>query len=205
MKKSERLNEQSHDLDDRQGRGILVSVLLVLVVVLSAGSGIYAGASLFAQQAPNLTLTTTMYTTTISGTTSTIWSTTTTVVYGVLTTVQYTTSTSTVTIMMSSTSSTAPTTSTRTGTTVTITQLTGASGSVTVKGYLRDAKGIGLSGLQVRITVDGGYTGRVTTTSGGSFSYTGTAPKSVGQHVVTVWFDGTTQYTSSSTSSTYRI
>jgi hypothetical protein len=119
--------------------------------------------------------------------------------------VAYTTSTSTVTVTASTSSSTTAATSTSIGTTVTITQVTGASGSVTVKGYLKDAKGNGLSGLQVRITVDGGYTGRVTTTSGGAFSYTGSAPTSAGQHVVTVWFDGTTQYVKSSTSSTYRI
>jgi hypothetical protein len=73
-------------------------VLLVLVVLLSLGSGFYAGASFFPQQAPNLTITTTIFTTTTSLTTSTIWSTVTSVVYGVWTTVQYTTSTSTVTL-----------------------------------------------------------------------------------------------------------
>jgi hypothetical protein len=80
------------------GRSIPVAVLLILVVVLSAGSGLYAGASYFPQQAPNLTITTTIYTTTTSWTTSTIWSTLTSVVYGVWTTVQYTTSTSTITV-----------------------------------------------------------------------------------------------------------
>jgi hypothetical protein len=79
-------------------RSISVAALLILVVLLSAGSGIYAGASFFAQQAPIVTITTTIYTTTTSWTTSTIWSIVTTVVQGVLTTVQYTTSTSTVTV-----------------------------------------------------------------------------------------------------------
>jgi hypothetical protein len=74
-----------------------ISVLLLFVVLLSMVSGIYAGASFFAQQAP-VTVTTTIYTTTTSWTTSTIWSTVTAVVEGVWTTVQYTTSTSTVTV-----------------------------------------------------------------------------------------------------------
>jgi hypothetical protein len=73
-------------------------MLLILVVLLSAGSGLYAGASFFPQQAPNVTTTTTIYTTTTSWTTSTIWSTVTSVVQGVLTTIEYTTSTSTVTV-----------------------------------------------------------------------------------------------------------
>ncbi|MGA2237698.1 MAG: LamG domain-containing protein [Candidatus Bathyarchaeia archaeon] len=77
---------------------IRVAVLLVFVVLLSASSGVYAGASFFAQQAPNVTVTTTILTTTTSWTTSTVWSTVTAVVYGVWTTVQYTTSTSTVTV-----------------------------------------------------------------------------------------------------------
>jgi hypothetical protein len=74
-----------------------VAVLLILVVLLSMGSGIYASASYFAQQA-NVTVTTTIYTTTTSWVTSTMWSTVTSVVYGDWTTVQYTTSTSTVTV-----------------------------------------------------------------------------------------------------------
>ena len=73
-------------------------MLLILVVLISAASGTYVGASFFPQQAPNVTVTTTIYTTTTSWTTSTIWSTMTSVVYGVWTTVQYTTSTSTVTV-----------------------------------------------------------------------------------------------------------
>jgi hypothetical protein len=75
-----------------------VAVLLILVVLLSVGSGLYAGASFFAQQAPNVTITTTIFTTTTSWTTSTIWSTVTSVVSGVWTTVEYTTSTSTATV-----------------------------------------------------------------------------------------------------------
>lgn len=79
-------------------RSISVAALMILVVLLSAGSGIYAGASFFAQQAPNVTVTMTIYTTTTSWTTSTIWSTVTEVAQAVLTTIQYTTSTSTVTV-----------------------------------------------------------------------------------------------------------
>jgi len=84
---------------------IPVAVLLVFVVLLSASSGLYAGASFFAQQAPNVTVTTTILTTTTSWTTSTIWSTMTAVILGVWTTVQYTTSTSTVTVTGSTASS----------------------------------------------------------------------------------------------------
>ena len=79
-------------------RSIRVAVLLILAVFLSAGSGLYAGASFFPQQAPSVTITTTIFTTTTSWTTSTIWSIVTQTVLGVLTTVQYTTSTSTVTV-----------------------------------------------------------------------------------------------------------
>jgi len=75
---------------------IRVAALLILTVLLSAGSGLYAGASFFPQQAS--TVTTTIFTTTTSWTTSTIWSIVTQTVQGVLTTVQYTTSTSTVTV-----------------------------------------------------------------------------------------------------------
>jgi len=81
-----------------KGRAIPVAVLLILTILLSVGSGLYAGASFFAQQAPNVTITTTIFTTTTSWTTSTIWSTVTSVVEGIWTTVQYTTSTSTVTV-----------------------------------------------------------------------------------------------------------
>ena len=90
-----------HARDNRRSRSVLVAVLLILVVLLSAGSGLYAGA-FFAQQAPNVTITTTIFTTTTSWTTSTIWSTVTAVVQGVLTVVTYTTSTSTVTVTSSS-------------------------------------------------------------------------------------------------------
>jgi len=88
----------NHAHDNRRSRSVLVAVLLILVVLLSAGSGLYAGASFFPQQAPNVTITTTIFTTTTSWTTSTIWSIVTSVVEGVWTTVQYTTSTSTVTM-----------------------------------------------------------------------------------------------------------
>jgi hypothetical protein len=71
------------------------------------GSGFYATASYFAQQAPtDVTVTTTLFTTTTSWTTSTIWSTVTSTVLGVLTAVQYTTSTSTVTVTGSTTGGT---------------------------------------------------------------------------------------------------
>jgi hypothetical protein len=79
-------------------RSVQVAVLLILTVFLSAGSGLYAGASFFPEQAPSVTVTTTIFTTTTSWTTSTIWSIVTQTVQGVLTTVQYTTSTSTVTM-----------------------------------------------------------------------------------------------------------
>lgn len=98
MKKSSKPNEASSSLNRHRGRTIPVAALLILVVLISAGSGVYAGASYFVQQAPNVTVTTTLFTTTTSWTTSTIWSTVTEVVQGVLTTVQYTTSTSTVTV-----------------------------------------------------------------------------------------------------------
>jgi uncharacterized protein (DUF2141 family)/preprotein translocase subunit SecG len=86
-------------------RSLSVAALLIIVVLLSAGSGLYAGASFFAQQA-NVTITTTTTIYTTSWTTSTIWSTVTSVVYGVWTTVQYTTSTSTVTVTSSTSSRT---------------------------------------------------------------------------------------------------
>jgi hypothetical protein len=80
-----------------KGRAIPVTVLLVLTILLSVGSGLYAGASFFAQQAPNVTITTTIFTNTTSWATSTIWSTVTETVQGVLTTIEYTTSTNTIT------------------------------------------------------------------------------------------------------------
>jgi len=92
LKKSSRVGDSPF-----KAPSIPMAILLIIVVLLSAGSG-FVGASFFAQQAPNVTVTTTIYTTTTSWTTSTIWSTVTTVVQGVLTTIQYTTSTSTVTL-----------------------------------------------------------------------------------------------------------
>ena len=103
----ERLKKNSeageHARGSRRGRSVLVALLLVLVVLLSAGSGLYAGASFFAQQAPGVTVTTTILTTTTSWTTSIIWSTIWTTVEDILTTMEYTTSTSTVTISASDT------------------------------------------------------------------------------------------------------
>lgn len=96
LKKISRASEASSAFNSQRGRSMPVAVLLVFVVLLSAGSGIYAGASFFAQQAPVVTITTTIYTTTTSWTTSIIWSTVTQVVQGVLTTIEYTTSTSTI-------------------------------------------------------------------------------------------------------------
>jgi len=125
------------------------------------------------------------------------------------------TSTSTVTVTegtdTSTSSSTTATSSSSAsiGTSVTTTSVTASSGHVAVKGYLKDANGNGLANLPVRITVDGGYLGIVTTTSGGSFSYTGLGPTSKGSHIVTVWFYattvGTTQYTASSATRSYTI
>jgi hypothetical protein len=100
-------------------------MLLILVVLVSAGSGVYAGASFFAQQAPGVTVTTTIYTTTTSWTTSTIWSTVTAVVQGVLTTIEYTTSTNTVTVTGGTNTGTFGTTSTA-----------GASGGGGLSGYI---------------------------------------------------------------------
>ena len=109
MKKSGRADGSASD--NRRSRSVLIAVLLVLVVLLSLGSGLYAGASFFPQQALNVTITTTIFTTTTSWTTSTIWSTVTSVVYGVWTTVQYTTSTSTVTMTVGGNTGTFGTTS----------------------------------------------------------------------------------------------
>lgn len=77
---------------------VLTAVMLVFVVLLSVGSDVYVSASFVPQQVPNVTITTTTFTTMTSWTTSTIWSTVTSVVQGVLTTTRYTTSTSTVTV-----------------------------------------------------------------------------------------------------------
>ena len=98
LKKDSGPNEASSGLNGHRIRTISVAMALILVVLISAGSGVYAGASFFAQQGPSVTVTTTLFTTTTSWTTSTIWSTVTSVVQGVLTTVEYTTSTSTVTV-----------------------------------------------------------------------------------------------------------
>jgi preprotein translocase subunit SecG len=96
--KKENKPSEANSSPKAQSRSIPVAVLLLFVVLLSAGSGIYAGASFFAQQASHVTVTTTIYTTTTSWTTSTVWSTVTSTVLGILTTVTYTTSTSTVTV-----------------------------------------------------------------------------------------------------------
>jgi hypothetical protein len=181
-----------------RGRSISVAVLLISVVVLSAGSGLYAGASFFAQQAPNLTITTTITTTTTSWTTSTIWSTVTSTVQGVLTTVTYTTSTSTVFV-------TASTTSTRVGTVVTITRVWGGVGSLLVSGYLKDAYGNGLQGMPVNVYVDGWYLTTVSTSSGGSFTYNAIGPSNKGIHTVTVTFNGNSNYVPSTASASYRL
>jgi uncharacterized protein (DUF2141 family) len=116
-------------------RSIPIAVLLILVVLLSLGSGLYAGASYFPQQAPNVTITTTIYTTTTSWTTSTIWSTVTSVVQGVWTTVQYTTSTSTVTVTGGTNTGTFGTTSTA-GTSV-----GGAAGYIAATKYVLSQAG----------------------------------------------------------------
>jgi hypothetical protein len=200
LKKCSRSNETSTRLNDRRARSVPVAALLVFAVLLSASSGVYAGASFFPQQSPNVTVTTTVYSTATSWTTLIIWSTVTQVVQGVLTTATYTTSTSTVTVTASTSS-----TPTGLGTSVTITQVLGVQGSIIVKGILRDATGKGLQGLQLRVTVDGGYTGRVITGVGGSFAYSGSGPTSRTTHVVTVWFDKTTQYAASAASATYRL
>jgi hypothetical protein len=101
LKKDSGPDEGSSVLNDHRGRAVPAAVLLIFVVLLSMGSGIYASASYFAPQASNVTVTTTMYTTTTSWTTLTVWSTVTSTVQGVLTTVQYTTSTSTITLTRS--------------------------------------------------------------------------------------------------------
>jgi hypothetical protein len=200
LKKCSGLNEATHRLNDSRARSVPVAVLLVFAVLLSASSGVYAGASFFPQQSPNVTVTATIYSTTTSWSTSTIWSTVTQVVQGVLTSATYTTTTSTVTVTAATSS--APTI---VGTSVTISQLASVSGRVTVYGVLRDANGKGLQGLQLRVTVDGGFTGRIITGVGGSFAYVGSGPTAKGQHVVTVWFDKTTQYSASSSSRTYSL
>ena len=141
-----------------------IAVLLIFAVLLSAGSGFYAGAALVPQQAPYVTITTTIYTTTTSWTTSTLWSTVTEVVEGVLTTVEYTTSTSTVTVTGVTTTRTTPTTT------------AGYKVTVTVKD---SATGGAVGGAWVYL--DGVSKG--STTSYGVLTITGVA---YGQHTLTV-------------------
>lgn len=198
MKKDSRRKEAGSGLNDHRGRSAPVAMLLILVVLLSASSGIYAGASYFAQQAPGVTVTTTLFTTTTSWTTSTIWSTVTEVVQGILTTVEYTTSTSTLTMTQPPI----------TPTTIAITQLTATKGAlsritVTVKGSLADAYGNPLGGMPVRILIDGTYVATSATDWSGLFSYSWRGP--AGYHTVTVIFDGNPQYESSSTIGTYLL
>jgi multidrug efflux pump subunit AcrA (membrane-fusion protein) len=102
------------------------------------------------------------------------------------------------------TSSSTATSSSIVSTSITITGVTGTSGAVTVKGILKDASGNGLQGLQLTVTVDGGYTGRVITGRGGNFAYAGLGPKK-GTHVVTVSFVKTAQYAASSASKSYSL
>ena len=199
LKKCNSPDNASYGLNGHRTRSTIVAVLLVFAVLLSASSGVYAGGSFFPQ---DVTVTTTLYSTTTIWTISTIWSTTTLTTYGVWTTVVNTTSTSTVTVTSTSSSSTS---STSVGTSVTITSVVVSSGRVTVRGYLKDANGNGLAGLSVKITVDGGYASFPVTASDGSFYSSGAGPTSAGTHVVTVTFLGTTQYTSSSASKSYKI
>ncbi len=102
MKKDRRFSGSGYVLKNSRARSLPVAVLLVFVVLLSTGSGYYAGASFLAQQAPGVTVTSTVYTTTTLWTSSTIWSTMTETVEGILTTIEYTTSTSTITVTSSS-------------------------------------------------------------------------------------------------------
>jgi hypothetical protein len=132
-------------------------MLLILVVLLSASSGIYAGASYFAQQAPGVTVTTTIFTTTTSWTTSTIWSTVTSVVQGILTTVQYTTSTSTTTVTAGTST---PTTFGSTSTSGMLTYP--AAGFILFARYASGSGSGPLSSISVFVTgVSGSATGNV--------------------------------------------
>ncbi len=101
LKKNNGSNNASSAVNDHRRGSIPVAVLLTFVVLLSS-SGAYAGASFLAQQAPGVTVTSTVYTTTTLWTTSMIWSTMTETVEGILTTIEYTTSTSTITVTSSS-------------------------------------------------------------------------------------------------------
>ena len=136
-----------------KGRAIPVTVLLILTILLSVGSGLYAGASFFAQQAPNVTITTTIFTTTTSWTTSTIWSTVTSVVEGIWTTVQYTTSTSTVTVTGGTNTGTFGTTSTA-----------GATSGGGLANYIVATKyTLSQAGTVTQVSVYSVYSGRVKT------------------------------------------
>jgi hypothetical protein len=151
LKKSGRADGSASD--NRRTRSVLIAVLLVLVVLLSLGSGLYAGASFFPQQAPNVTITTTFFTTTTSWTTSAIWSTVTSVVYGVWTTVQYTTSTSTVTVTRGTKTDTFGTTSTA-----------GATSGGGLAGYIVATKyALSQAGTVTQVSVYSVYSGRVKT------------------------------------------
>jgi hypothetical protein len=194
LKKCSRLNLARYGLNDRRVRSVLVGALLVFAVVLSASSGVYAGASFF----PEDNVTMTVYSTTTSWITSTVWSTVTSTVQGVLTTVTYTTSTSTIYV-------TASTTSTRIGTVITITKAWGGVGSLLVSGYLKDAYGNGLQGMPVKVYVDGRYLTTVSTFSGGSFTYNAIGPSNKGIHTVTVTFNGNSNYAPSTASASYRL
>lgn len=195
LESSKKRSEAGSSLNDRGVRAITVSVLLLVVVLLSAVSGLYAGASFFPQQAPNVTITTTIYTTTTSWTTSTLWSTVTSVVQGVLTTVVYTTSTSTITVTG---------TSSLIGTRITP-SVTGKVGSVTVTAYLRDVDTNRLANKPMRLLIDGQYVTTLNTTSIGYFYYSGAGPTSHGTHTVTLIFDGDSTYAPSQASQLYTI
>jgi len=194
--------ETSSDLNDRRRRAIPVAVLLIFVVLLSMGSGFYASASFFAQQSPNVTVTTTIYTTTTSWTTSTIWSTVTSVVQGVLTTVAYVTSTSTVTVTSSSTSSSPVT---QVATTITMTSLVLTKTSLSVSGSLVDATGRPVQSASVGIYVNGALMGTVVTGSAGTYSYSTGGIFSRSTYTITVVFQGTPSYGSSQASKTVGV
>lgn len=203
LERSNKRTEAGSNLNNRSGHAIPISALLLLVVLVSAGSGVYAGASFFPLQSP-ATVTTTIYTTTTSWTTSTLWSTVTEVVQGVLTTVEYTTSTSTVTVTAGTSTSASTSTSAKTGTRIVITQMIGRMGSVSISGALSDVTGKGLASMSLKILIDGAIVGTATTGSTGAFTYSGTGPYSSGTHTVTVVFDGNSIYAPSQTSSSYR-
>ena len=70
---------------------------------------------------------------------------------------------------------------------------------------MKDAKGIAVAGVSVRITVDGQYPGISTTDATGFYSYSGASPTSAGLHMIKVIFDGNTKYASSQTSQGYYL